>query len=114
MHDIGVIIAGKYVTGTAHIGRQLVNFAIVVFNDGATETRVAQITNDKLVCRTGAMLVRLQIDTAHPKPLIFETPSEMPSNEAACTTDQCLFHLHISYFIFRGKPPHCRTIAIFC
>ena len=49
MHQIGVVLAGKDVTGAAHIRGELINFIKSAVDDSAAEAGIPQIANDEII-----------------------------------------------------------------
>src|SRR5271163_2789292 len=92
MHYLGVVLAGEYVTRSAHIRCQLIDFIKATIDRLASNIEFAEIANDKIVslCLTKAR--KFQVDAAHPKSLAFQPLDQVTADEPARTAYQCLFH----------------------
>jgi hypothetical protein len=89
--NIGVVLAGEDVAGTAHVGRQLVDL-LDTLDDGPDDVWIAQIAEDELVGGRGGEIVRLEIDGANPVVFGFETFNEVAADEATGSIDENAFH----------------------
>jgi hypothetical protein len=89
MHQIGIVLASKDVTGTAHIGGELINLIKAAVDDSAAESGIPQIANDEIIGFALRELMKLQVDTPHPIPITLQPFYQVAPDEAAGATDQC-------------------------
>jgi hypothetical protein len=69
MHQIGIVLAGKDVTGASHIRGELINLIKAAVNNSAAEPGIPQIANDKIIGFALREFMKLQVDTPHPIPI---------------------------------------------
>ena len=83
---VGIVLAGKDVTGAAHVGGKLVNFIEASVDDLAAKGRVAKIRDDKVV-RFGLVKLRIfEIHAADPKALALKPLDQVMADKPSGTT----------------------------
>jgi hypothetical protein len=74
MHEVSIMLAGKDVTGSSHVGSQLIYFIEAAVDYVSNDVLVTQVTDDKIIgygfCKPGIP----QIYTAYPKSILFKPP----------------------------------------
>jgi hypothetical protein len=66
VHDGGVVLAGKYVAGAAHIGCQLKNLVEAAVDCQIAHFWTPQITKKEIVCVGFRVLGELEVDATDP------------------------------------------------
>src|SRR5260370_38948616 len=89
MHQIGVMLAGKDVTGAAHIRGELINLIKAAVDDSAAESGIPQIADDEIIGFALREFMKLQVDTPDPVSIALQPFYQVAADEAACATDQC-------------------------
>src|ERR1700683_1962338 len=88
MHDVGVMLAGEYITGPAHVGRELIDLVKATIDDLAAYERIPQIADDEVIRGSFGKRIELEIDTANPEAFAFQPLHQVPTYETARTQDQ--------------------------
>src|SRR5271163_4319052 len=88
MHQIGIMLAGKDVTGTAHIRGELINLIKAAVDDGAAESGIPQIADGEIIGFAFREFMKFQVDTPHPVSIALEPFYQVAADEAACAADQ--------------------------
>src|ERR1041385_1342949 len=97
MHNIRVVLAGKYVTGSPHIRRKLVHIIIGAVNNSVYNLLIAQIADNKFVGNCFGKIGILQVNAFDPIALSFEALYKMTADKSACAADEsCAFRTHNS------------------
>ena len=81
MHDVGVVLTREDVSRPAHVRRQLINFVEETIDGHAAMLRVAQVGDQKIVCRGLAEVWIFEIHTANPNTLFLQAPNKVRSDE---------------------------------
>ena len=81
MHHRGIMLAGKDVTRTAHVGGELINF-VDSCDDVLDHGRIAEISDDEFVGRWFDEIVPLEVHAAYPEPLRPQSLYQMAANES--------------------------------
>jgi hypothetical protein len=88
MHDVGVMLASKYITGTAHIRRKLIDLIEATIDDLAAQERIPQITDHEIIRWRFGKWIELEIDSANPETFTFQAFHQVSTYETARTQDQ--------------------------
>jgi len=67
MHNRSVILSGENITSTAHVGRELINFIKTPVDHLTAETRITQVTDNKIIGLWLGEFIIFEIDTANPE-----------------------------------------------
>src|SRR5690348_10835042 len=97
MHYVRVVLTGKDIARTTHIGGQLVYFVESMVDNVSAEILIAQIADNKVVgSRFGEFRV-LEIYASYPKTFILQSPDKMRSNKASGAENQSSRHFVLRY-----------------
>src|SRR5215467_8200917 len=88
VHHIGVMIPGKDITGPAHIGSKLIDFVKVLIQHISGNALISEVTNDKIIGGGVAEPRIPEIDTAHPKTFLLQSPYQVVTDKPAGSADQ--------------------------
>ena len=66
MHDVGVVLAGENVSGSAHVGGELVNLVEAAVDCSAGRLTLSQIALDEIIGLRLAEARILEVDASHP------------------------------------------------
>jgi hypothetical protein len=94
VHDGRVVVSSENVSGSAHIGRELIDLIDTGY-DIAHHILVAQICHDEFVRGRLGEFVPFLINAANPVSLGLEPFHEMSSNETARTGYECSVHIYV-------------------
>ena len=72
------MLARENVASAAHIGRHLIDFVEAPIDDGAAETLLAQITDDKIISFRLEVFMEFEINSAYPKSIAFQPAYRCP------------------------------------
>lgn len=92
MHDIGIVFAGEYISGSTHIRGKLVDFVEATIDHFTHDQRISKIPDDEIIGLGLSILVELEINAADPKPLGLKSPNKMSANKAARAKHQRFLH----------------------
>ena len=92
MNDVSVVISCENISGTAHVCGKLINFIKATIDHRSTKVRVAEIADDKIVCRRLGMFVTFQIDSPHPKAFELEPLDQVTADKPAGSAHERLSH----------------------
>jgi hypothetical protein len=92
------MLTSKDVTGTTHIGCELINLIEATIDNRATKALVPQVADHKIVSFGFREFVKFQVDPPHPEPVTLEPPNQVTADEPTGPTDQrTLRHRALSF-----------------
>src|ERR1019366_6178153 len=90
VHDSGVVLAGEYVAGSAHIGGELIDDFDAAYSRRG-DVRIAQIADDEFVGGAGGEFMSLEVHAPDPKAFGLEAFYEMSADKAPSTVNENAF-----------------------
>jgi hypothetical protein len=88
VHYVAVVLAGEYITGPSHIGRQLIHFVKRSVQNILADLRIAEIADYELICLALAELVALEVNASDPEPLPLQPFHQMTTDESSRSTNE--------------------------
>jgi hypothetical protein len=82
------MLASKYITGTAHIRRELIDLIEATIDDLAAQQRIPEIADHEIIRGSFGKRIELEIDSANPETFTFQAFHQVPTYETARTKDQ--------------------------
>ena len=73
MHDLGIVIASKDKSGSAHICSKLVDLMDGLIKNPFAQPYVTKVSLNKIICLRFNKLRELKIDTPDPKAVFLQT-----------------------------------------
>jgi hypothetical protein len=92
MHDVGVMLAGEYIAGAAHVGGELIDIIETSIDDRATKALIAQVANDEVIGVRLRIFMKFEIDAPNPIAFFSQAFYEMAADESPGSTDKRFPH----------------------
>ena len=100
-HDDRIVVAAEEITGTPHVGRELVNLIKRPVDTALGGGCIPQVGQYKIISRAGGEFGMFQVNATHPHPLMLQRPDKMMADEATGAADERRSH---------DGPPACASI----
>jgi hypothetical protein len=94
VHYVGIVFTGKDVSGPAHIGCKLINFVETAIDHMSYEVRITKVADYEIISLRFTETRELEIGSSDPKPLPFEPPNKVMTDEAAGPANEGNFSRH--------------------
>jgi hypothetical protein len=82
VHYVSVMFTGEDVTGSTHVGRELIDFAKAAVDHMLYEVRITKVADHKVIGLGFAEPWELEIGASHPKAFALEPLYKMVTDEA--------------------------------
>lgn len=91
MHDVGIVVAREDISGSAHVGRQLVQLVEPAIDRGAAVIGTPEVADDEIVGLGVAEFGKLEIDPADPEAFTLQAADQVTADEPAGPADEGFF-----------------------
>ena len=88
VHHVGIVFTGEDVAGSAHVGRELIDFIEPAVDHVSHEVRITKIADHEVIGFSLAETWELEIGASDPEAFPLEPPDQMMTDEAARPADQ--------------------------
>jgi hypothetical protein len=96
VHDLGVMFAGEYIAGAAHVRRKLIHLIEATIDKLAAYELFPQIADGEIIRISLGERIEFEIDSTDPEAFAFQAFHQVATNETARTQNQsCLSGYHV-------------------
>jgi hypothetical protein len=94
VHDVGIVLTGEDITGSAHIGRKLIDLIETAVDHMSHEIWVTQVADHEIIGLGLAEPRELEIGASHPEAFTLEPFDKMVADETTGPAHQRSFSGH--------------------
>jgi hypothetical protein len=94
VHYVSVMFTGEDVTGSTHVGRELIDFAKAAVDHMLYEVRITKVADHEVIGLRFAEPWEFEIGASHPEAFALEPLDKMVTDEATGPTHQRSFSGH--------------------
>ena len=94
VHHVGIVFTGEDVAGSAHVGRELIDFIEAAVDHMPHEVGITKVADHEVISFCLAETWEFEIGTSDPKAFPLEPPDKVVTDEATGPADQRNFSGH--------------------